>query len=101
MATVAPCSLLRLGILLFSEPGRGQGGAFALAAAWTEAGAAAYRRSQIELYKAASQPITPKIPGLKAQLIAHPTTGSPAKQGPPAATKPGGQQIEKIDPRLE
>jgi hypothetical protein len=25
VATVAPCSLLRLGILLFSEPGRGQG----------------------------------------------------------------------------
>ena len=52
----------------------------------------AYWGSQIELCRTASQPITPKIPGLKDQLIAHPTTDTFVKQGPPAATKSNRQQ---------
>jgi predicted ribosomally synthesized peptide with nif11-like leader len=31
----------------------------------------------------------------------RPTTDTSAKPGPRATTKPGGQQIEKIDPRLK
>ena len=68
---------------------------------WGEAGAGAYGGSQIEHCKTASQPITPKIPGLKVQLIAYPTTDTSAKPGPRATTKLGGQQIEKIGPRLK